>query len=161
MIHRMVGIRARLIVAIPSDLKRLKRDLIAIVSQDKSGGVDLAHFFSLGVALSSSDQGLTMREIGRVLDVPQSTATRIVEGMVSQRHLKRASDRADRRVVRISFTPSGLKTFGAANELLRRRVARVLTTFNRDERARFLDYMHRLADALEREAEMTEHGGEQ
>ena len=156
MIHRIVGIRARLVVTMPSDLKQLTRDLTMILSQDKNGGVDFANFFSLGVALARNPNGLTMSDISKVLDVPQSTATRIVDGMVTHKHLKRATDEADRRVVRISFTASGQSTFGAANELLRRRVGSVMTAFSDAERGQFLGYMHRLADVLEHEAVMIE-----
>ncbi len=160
-IHRMVGLRARLVVAVPADMKRLRRDLSAILSEDNDGGMNFAHFYSLGVALSRHEDGLTMREISRVLNVPQSTATRIVDGMVRRRHVRRANDPADRRVVRISYTSSGLKAFGAANALTRRRVGRILGAFDPAEREQLLGYMQRLADALEQEAAMAEHGGDQ
>ena len=159
-IHRMTGIRARLIVAGPADVKRLRRDLAAILAEER-GGMDFTHFLSLGVALSRCERGLTMREISRVLGVPQSTATRVVDGMVSRRHVRRASDPADRRVVRITYTPSGLKIFQAANALLRRRAERVLDAFSPAERGQLLGYMHRLADALEQEATLAEQGGDQ
>ncbi len=151
-VHRIIGIRSRLLVTVPPDIKRLKSDLLGILSNERGGGVDFANFLSLGIALSHNEDGLTMSEIGRVLSVPQSTATRVVDGMVDAGHLQRAADAADRRVVRISFTASGNKTFEAANDILKRRVTHVLSAFTTAERGQFLGFMDRLADVLEQEA---------
>ena len=150
-VHRIIGIRSRLLVTVPPDLKRLRSDLLTILSNER-GGADFSNFLSLGIALKGNADGLTMSEISRVLTVPQSTATRIIDILVEAGHLRRAADAGDRRVVRISFTTTGRKTFEAANDILKRRVTRVLAAFTPEERGQFLGFMARLADVLEQEA---------
>ncbi len=158
LIHRMVGIRARISLFMPMDLKQLQQEITRAVHDGKPGAPNFANFFSLSVALLRQESGLTMTEIAQLLQVPQSSATRIVDDMVARGDLERKQDSNDRRVIRILLSDEGLLLFRASNHFLQRRVNRVLDAFKANERTQLLDYMHRVADALELEAAELELG---
>jgi DNA-binding MarR family transcriptional regulator len=84
-------------------------------------------FYRIGVAiLSRHKEPITMGQLSKELMVPLSTATRIVDGLVSSGLAERVNDQEDRRIVRVALTHEGQELYGFINEFVRQRVQQIL-----------------------------------
>jgi len=75
----------------------------------------------------------------------RSTAGEVVARMESAGLLRRADDPADRRVKKLFLTRSGLRLLERVEDSVERVQQRLLAPLDKDERARFLDYLSRIA----------------
>ncbi len=74
------------------------------------------------VALDQFAEGSTIEELSAVLGLTHSATVRLVDGLVTDRHVARRRRRGDRRAVAIGLTPSGRT---AARRIMRARRAAV------------------------------------
>jgi DNA-binding MarR family transcriptional regulator len=81
---------------------------------------------------------LTMGELSNALSVPLSTATRMVNWMVTDGYLKRLPDPEDRRVVRVALTEKGLDLHRSIKGYIEERVNNILSTLTADEQVTLL-----------------------
>ncbi|MCL4507866.1 MAG: MarR family transcriptional regulator [Chloroflexi bacterium] len=147
-------LRPRLKVMLPEDLVRLKAQL----SQSYPGGsaasrADNNLLFNIGVILSRQQEPITMGDLSRMLDVPLSTATRIVDWLVTNNFVERQPDAFDRRIVHIRFTESGQTIFRMINEFMRARVEKLLGRFTHEEATTLIILLRKLVSALEDEVQ--------
>ena len=147
-IRDLVRLRPRLKLGLPPELARAKAQLDAL----RSAG-DHNTLLQVGVALSSQQEPLSMGELSRVLDVPLSTATRIVDWWVKSGYAERSRDAQDRRVVRVALTQAGRDLLKAGNKLICQRVEQVLRRFTPDEREVLVVLLRKLVASLENEEE--------
>jgi DNA-binding MarR family transcriptional regulator len=138
----------RLRLALPSDLARAKAQFDTLHSTG-----DLAMLFRVVAVLARQPEPLSMGELSKALDVPLSTATRIVDLGVRSGYAERSPDAQDRRVVRVALTRSGRDLLKAGNRLIRQRVEQVLSHFTPDEREMLVVLMRKLVESLENEGE--------
>ena len=89
-----------------------------------------------------------MSELGSELDVPMSTATRIVDGLVRGGMAERFNDPTDRRVVRVGMSKSGRELYEAGTAYNKQRIAKLLKNFTAEEQAQLLKLMNKLFEAL-------------
>ena len=151
-IHRVSRLRARMKPVLPEDMQRLKSLLDTPGLNGKAGDTSTFRLlFDLGTALSQHEEGMTMGELSKMLDMPLSSATRIVDSLVSSQYAIRRADDADRRIVRVAFTPAGEAIFQATNDFLRQRIEKLLRIFDPAEQKQFLKLMTKLVTALEQE----------
>ena len=151
-IQSLMAMRPRLKVMLPEDLIRLKTQL----SQSYPEGnmvtkADHNLLYNIGAILSHQEEPITMGELSRTLDVPLSTATRIVDWLVTNNFVERRSDPADRRIVHVRLTETGQTMFRLTNDYIRARVEKLLGCFTREESTTFIALFRKLVRALEDE----------
>jgi DNA-binding MarR family transcriptional regulator len=100
--------------------------------------------FRVGTALNSSSS-LNMGELSDALGVPLSTATRIIDTLVERGHIERFSDTEDRRVVRIRFTPKGLKLYQFIDGRITEHVRKLAAKLTKEEMASLVQLLTKLA----------------
>ena len=89
-----------------------------------------------------------MGELSSELEVPLSTATRIVDGLVQAGMVERVNDPSDRRVVRVGMSENGYELYQAGMAYNRQRMAKLLNVFTAEEQEQLLKLMNKLFDAL-------------
>jgi len=151
-LHRLFHLKHRLKVVLPEDLAHLKAQLIASHPGGKAGSAaDYDLFYSIGMILSRQQEPITMGDLSRALDVPLSSATRIVDWLVKNGYAERQPDPDDRRIVRVALTATGLEMNGAINAFIRDRIERWLRRFTPEECAVLVPLMRKFVDVLEEE----------
>ena len=78
---------------------------------------DHAFVFRILMLLSQNVEPLTMSELSSELNVPMSTATRIVDGLVQGGMAERVNDSNDRRVVRVGMSKNGRELYETGHGL--------------------------------------------
>ena len=94
-----------------------------------------------------------MGELSTELGIPLSSATRIIDGLVSGNFIERIPDESDRRVVRVQMTTTGKEIYQTAMEFNKQRIAHLLSKFTLDEQTQLLHLMNKMFDSLMEEAE--------
>src|SRR5947209_6699489 len=86
---------------LPDNLARQKEKIEKLYLADGPKRMqDHDLFVRIGMVLSRSEAPPPMGELSKALDVPLSTATRIVDGLVEHGYAERVNDPDDRRIVR-------------------------------------------------------------
>lgn len=149
-VQHIIRLKPRLRGILPEDLAHIKARL------DKShpdghpaNDMDYALLYQVGVILARQQEPLTMGELSKVLDVPLSTATRIVDWLVKNDFVERLPDPEDRRIVRVALTATGHDMLESGNEYVRKRVEHLLYRFTPEERENLVFLLGKLVDALE------------
>ncbi len=112
---------------------------------------DFNLYYELGVILSEAQAPMTMGELSQAVEVPLSTATRIVDSLVESDYAERLSDPTDRRVVRVGLTHKGQEMYRAIEEMIHQRIELLLRRFTQEECETLLRLMHKILDALTEE----------
>jgi DNA-binding MarR family transcriptional regulator len=158
LVQRFIHLRPKLVI--PENVARFRQQM-----QDlKIGGVtnqeDRAFVFRIFIILEWSGTPPTMGELSTELGIPLSSATRIVDGLVSRNFIERIPDESDRRVIRVQMTTTGREIYQAAMEFNKQRIAHMLSKFTLEEQTQLLHLMNKLFDSLLEEVE-TETGASQ
>ena len=151
-IRRLIHLRRRFKAVLPRDVAQARARFKKLLPEDRSGqdaDFDLLH--NLGVALSRRKEPMTMGELSQTLDVPLSTATRIVDLLVKNDYARRLPDPGDRRVVRIALTETGQGMYQALDDFMRRRIEQLLRPFSRAECRHLVRLLNKLVAGLEKE----------
>ncbi|HLF12407.1 MAG TPA: MarR family transcriptional regulator [Gammaproteobacteria bacterium] len=90
---------------------------------------------------------LTMSVLAGLLDVPLSTATRIVERLVAKGLVERGQSGRDRRIVEVGFGQRGRRINQYVEESRRAEAESMLGALSASERATLLRQLARLVDA--------------
>jgi DNA-binding MarR family transcriptional regulator len=152
-VRHLIGLKPRLKVVLPEDLARAKARFDTSHPAGKAGSVaDYDLLFNIGVILSRRQEPVTMGELSQALDVPLSTATRIVDWLVKNAFAERLPDPDDRRIVRVALTETGQAMCRAGNEFIGKRVEQLLRPFTPEEREHLVLLLRKLVAALEEEA---------
>ena len=154
-VRHFIRLKPRLKATLPEDenLARVKAHLEEAHLGGRAGSIaDYDLLLNIGVILSRQQEPMTMGELSQALDVPLSTATRIVDWLVKNDYAKRLSDPDDRRIVRVALTETGQAMYRAANEFIQKRVERLLRPFTPEERENLVMLLRKLVKALEEEA---------
>ncbi len=152
--RRFVALRPRLKLFMPEGFSTMRDHL----ARTYTGGrplspVDHDLLFNIGVLLTRQQESITMSELSRALNVPLSTATRIVDWLVRTGYAERLPDPGDRRIVRVSLTTGGRQLYRSGNEYVQKRVERILGRFTPQEREELVQLLNKLVDTLEEEVE--------
>ena len=131
------------------ELIKARAHLHAIHDGAKPEWGDMGLILNLGLALSAQGEPMTMGDLGRALNVPQSTATRIVDLLVKNGSVQRLPDPGDRRVVRVALTEAGTAIYHVIDSVIRHRVERMLRPFSPDERETLIVLLRKLVAGLE------------
>ena len=152
-LHTLVSLRNRFKLGLPENLVILKKRLAGLNLADNGGALnDLDLFYSVGIIFSGHAGPVSMGELGSSLEVPLSTATRIVDWLVKNGYAERLPDAKDRRIVRVALTHSGKEMYRTINEFFVERIERIMHEFTPEERCNLLSLLSRVVDALEKGA---------
>jgi DNA-binding MarR family transcriptional regulator len=147
-VRDLMRLKPRLKLAPPPDLARAKAQFDRLHSAGDHGTL-----FQIGIVLARQAEPLSMGELSKALDVPLSTATRIIDWWVKSGYAERSPDPQDRRVVRVALTQAGRDLLKGGNKLLRQRVEHVLRHFTPEERETLVALMRKLVASLENQEE--------
>jgi DNA-binding MarR family transcriptional regulator len=92
---------------------------------------------------------LTMTVLSKALDVPLSTATRIVEGLCTKGLVERRQSKQDRRVVEVRFGQRGKRINRYVEESRRSEAEALLLSLSERERSRLVRQLARLLATAE------------
>lgn len=153
-IQRLFRMRHRFHVGVPENIQTLKKRLFQNShSNPVENLTDFDLFYSVGNAFSSqAEPTMTMGDLSRNLNVPLSTATRIVDWLVSKDYAQRLPDPDDRRVVRVAMTETGLKMYDEIDTFFMERIERLMHGFTHDERKTFCALLLKMVTTLEQES---------
>jgi DNA-binding MarR family transcriptional regulator len=151
-IRHCIRLKSRLRSVFPDDQEIT--DIVArlVVSHPQGKAASAADFdllFHVCIVLSVHQEPVTMGELSHALDVPLSTATRIVDWLVKNGYAERLSDPKDRRIVRVSLTETGRAMYQAGNKLIQNRVEVLLRPFSPAERENLVELANKLIRAFE------------
>ncbi len=144
-IQRYMSVRPRLIL--PELVLQFKKKMAALRGSGYQHG-DHAFVFRILMLLSQNAEPITMSELSSQLDVPLSTATRIVDGLVQGGMAERVNDPNDRRVVRVGMSKNGRELYETGMAYSKQRIAKLLKDFTTEEQTQLLSLMNKLLEAL-------------
>ena len=145
LIQRYMSLRPKLIP--PRDVLRFKETMKSFKGSDYKTG-DHEFVFRILLMLSNNPDPLTMSELSTELNVPLSTATRIVDGLVKRDMVERVNDSKDRRVVRVKMSKNGRKLYETGTAYTKQRITKLLKDFSAEEQSQLLNLMNKLFDAM-------------
>jgi DNA-binding MarR family transcriptional regulator len=155
LVQRFIHLRPKLVV--PEHVARLKQQMHNLKLGGATNQEDRAFVFRIFIILEQSETPPTMGELSTELEIPLSSATRIVDGLVSANFIERIHDANDRRVVRVQMTKTGRDIYQTAMDFNKQRISRMLSKFTPEEQTQLLYLMDKLFNSLMTEAE-TEKG---
>lgn len=145
----LLSLKGRLRVAAPEDVAKLKRQLGGSCG---AGGTalpaDCGLFLRAASLLSEQSEALTMGELSRALEVPLSTATRVVDWQVDHGYMERWTDPEDRRLVRVALSENGRELFREIAAVLKERIRRLAVAFTPEERESLIPLLRKLVTVL-------------
>lgn len=144
-IQRYMSLRPKLIP--PKDVLRFKETMKSFKGSEYKAG-DHEFVFRILMLLSNNANPLTMSELSTELNVPLSTATRIVDGLVKRDMVERVQDRKDRRVVRVKMSRNGRKLYETGTAYTKQRITKLLKDFSAEEQTQLMSLMNKLLDAM-------------
>lgn len=154
-IRHFICLKSRLKTMMPED-EQAARIMARLRKSHPQGAAasstDFDLLYNVGVIFSRHPEPLTMGELSQTLDVPLSTATRIVDWLVKNDFVARLSDPQDRRIVRVTLTDTGQSMYQAGNEMIRKRAEILLRPFTPTERENLVALLDKLVQALEKDA---------
>jgi DNA-binding MarR family transcriptional regulator len=154
LIQRYISLRPKMIL--PEHVVQFKKKMEGLKSKmDGAGGnpEDFSFLFRILILLARSEKPVTMSELSAELNVPMSTATRIVDWLVRGDMVERVNDTNDRRVVRVGMSKSGRELYETGMTYNKQRIGKLLRDFSSDEQAQLLKLMNKLFDSLASENE--------
>jgi len=90
-------------------------------------------FYNLGMILSRDDEPKTMSELSRDMEIPMSSATRIIDWMTKNGYTARFPDPEDRRIVRVGLTDEGRSAYASLNDIILESFQRILKIYTPEE----------------------------
>src|SRR5260221_10414759 len=121
--RRFLRLQRRLKAVLPRDVVRARARLHRLFPPGRAGDhADYDILYNIGLTLARQPEAMTMGELSQALDVPLSTATRIVDLLVNNNFAQRLPDPEDRRIVRVELTPTGREMYQALDEFIAKRV---------------------------------------
>ena len=151
LVQRFIHLRPKLVV--PEHVTRFKQKMQNLRLSGATNQEDRTFIFRIFIILERSGISPTMGELSTELGIPLSTATRIVDGLVSANFIERIPDESDRRVVRVQMTETGREIYQSAMDFNKQRIVHMLSKFTLEEQTQLLYLMNKLFDSLIDEAE--------
>ena len=150
LLRRLRRIKPFLKTALPERLAEVRIRLDETHPGGKSGSAaDMELLHTVAVALTHHPEPVSMGELSRMLDVPLSTATRIMDWLVKSGYAERLSDPQDRRVVRVGLTQNGRQIYQGVNDMMHAQVENWLHNFTPEECQTLTALLLKLVAAIE------------
>ena len=155
LMQRYICIKPKLML--PEHIVKFRKKMEGLKSKMEGSGSSLedrSFLFRILILLAQSTTPLTMSELSTQLNVPTSTATRIVDWLVRGDMVERVNDANDRRIVRVSMSKGGRELYEEGMRYNKLRITKLLKDFSNDEQAQLLKLMHKLFVSLLSENEL-------
>ncbi|MCX7838411.1 MAG: MarR family transcriptional regulator [Anaerolineae bacterium] len=134
---------------IPSDWLRAKKHLAQLARHQRARTNDLPFsLYRVCVMIARHNGSITMGALSHALNIPLSTATRLVQHLEHGGYVERTPDPEDRRIVRLALTPKGHALHRAIQTFAQQRVEAMLHRLTPKERTVFLALLHKALPAL-------------
>ena len=143
--HRYMSLRIKL--ELPEDVAQFRKKMAALRGASHTFE-DKTFLYRIFMLLSQNEEPLPMGKLSSELDVPLSTTTRIVDGLVQAGMVDRVNDPSDRRVVRVGMSKNGRELYEASMAYNKQRIAKYLNVFTAEEQEQLLKLMNKLFDAF-------------
>jgi DNA-binding MarR family transcriptional regulator len=151
-IQRLSAIRSRIQFVLPEEMRKARDRLEATHPGGRSNrAIDYALLHQVAHVLTTQQEPISMGELSRALDVPLSSATRIVDWLEESGFVERLPDPIDRRVVRVSLTQEGRSIYQLAEAMARKRIEGWLERFSPDERRSLIMLLEKLVVIINEE----------
>lgn len=152
-VQSLFRLRHRFRLGVPEHIATLKKRLSAIDHSHPGEQInDFDLFYNVGAIFArQSEPSMTMGDLSRGLNVPLSSATRIVDWLVNNGYARRLPDPDDRRVVRVALTASGNAMYRELDNFVVERIERILRGFTPEERDTFRGLLQKIVITLEQE----------
>jgi DNA-binding MarR family transcriptional regulator len=150
LVQRFIHMRPKLIV--PENIARFKQQMHNLKLGGANSHEDRLFIFRIFMILERSTTPPTMGELSAELEIPLSTATRIVDGLVGANLIERINDTHDRRVVRVQMSKNGREMYQTAMNFNKQRICHILSRFTPEEQTQLLHLMNKLFDSFAVEA---------
>jgi DNA-binding MarR family transcriptional regulator len=148
LIQKFICLRPRLVP--PEHVVQFRKKMEALKGSGYSSE-DHGFVFRILILLSQSQEPLTMSKLGLELNVPMSTATRIVDWLVNSGLVERVNDPNDRRVVRVTISGNGREMYDTGVTQNKKRIGQLLKDFTPAEQNQLLYLMEKLFNSLSNE----------
>ena len=145
LVQKYIRLRPRLIH--PEHIVQFRKKMVSLKNSGYSSE-DHEFLFRIFALLSQNQEPVTMSELSSTLNVPMSTATRIVGGLVKNDMAERVNDSNDRRIVRVEMSKNGRELYEMGMAYNKQRIAKLLKDFTAEEQEQLLKLMNKLFDAL-------------
>jgi len=145
LVQRYIRLRPRLIH--PEHIVQFKKKMASLKNAGYSSE-DHEFLFRIFALLSQNQEPVTMSELSSTLNVPMSTATRIVDGLVKNDMAERVNDSNDRRIVRVGMSKNGRELYEMGMAYNKQRIAKLLKNFTAEEQEQTLKHTINLLEAL-------------
>lgn len=143
---------SRFEVTLSRELDRVKENLAGIYpDRDSHPNANYELFYRVSSTLGTRGS-LTMSELGSILTVPMSTATRIADWLVDNGYVERLPDPEDRRIVRVALTPLGRELHHTIDLYVRQRIRQVMSHLTDEETATLLQLMGKVVASFKEAA---------
>ena len=153
-LRRLFYLRNRFKVGMPENIVLLRERLAKSKLGKKVEGItDFDLFHKIGQVLANAQEPVSMGELSRELEVPLSTATRLMDWLVKNDYARRLPDSEDRRIVRMALTDEGRSLYQTINDYLLERLERVMGHFTPEERESILALLRKLYTVLHEETD--------
>ena len=119
----------------------------ARLSEDPAAGLSLAQYLLVAPLLDTPT--LSVGELAANADVASPTATRMLDGLQRDGHVRRETAEHDRRCVSLRLTASGRRVAAADRARYQAKGAALFAALEPDERDQAARLLGRLADLME------------
>jgi DNA-binding MarR family transcriptional regulator len=145
LVQKFICLRPKLVS--PEHALQFKKKMEALKGSGYSSE-DHAFVFRVLILLSQSREPRTMSKLSTELNVPMSTATRIVDWLVHAGMVERVNDPNDRRVVRVNISKNGRELYETGMAHNKKRISRLLKDFLPEEQTQLLHLMNKLFNSM-------------
>lgn len=144
----LVHFQKRSLATMPEDLIQFRNRLETKQSGGRSNiGPKYPLFYSVSSILYQKDS-LTMGELGKVIAVPLSTATGMIDWMVDNGYTQRLTDPEDRRIVRVALTHSGRRLYESLQDHMVQHMQQLLSCLTNEEQSSMSSILRKIVVAM-------------
>jgi DNA-binding MarR family transcriptional regulator len=145
----MIRLRPRLML--PEHIQRFRQQMEGLRNGMTGGPEDYQFIFRIFIILAHLDTPPTMGELSSELDIPFSTATRIIDWLVNGDFVERLPDPDDRRVIRVRMSQTGQQYYELSINYIGQHIEQLLQDFTAEEQAELYRLLSKLLVAFSRE----------
>jgi DNA-binding MarR family transcriptional regulator len=127
----------------------VRTEMVRALERDMAAqGTDLRFTQYLVLKRLATMGTMSASELARAVDLDGGAMTRLLDQLATKGYLRRCPNAHDRRALRIELTEAGEALWKHLNEGNRAALDRAQGDLNEEERARLLDYLQRVLNAL-------------
>lgn len=147
-VHDFMKLKTKFLAFFPKELADLRNRLDEMPPEGEAHPHYKYELFYRISGIIYQKGNLTMGELSSALAVPLSTATRMVDWLVSNGYAARLSDPEDRRIVRVNLTQKGQELHEMTEKYILEHVNKVLSGLTNKEQTILLSLLRKAVSSL-------------